>query len=369
LNVAVPSVFFYISGHGFGHASRQIAIINALGERAAVDIVVRTSAPAWLLHDTVRVPFTLSHQQVDTGVVQIDSLHLDEGETIERAAAFHSTLQERARAEAAMLRAHDARLVVSDAPPLACAAALASGVPSVVCSNFTWDWIYEGYQDGSRVAARLITAIRDAYRHADAGWRLPMHGGFETITSIVDVPFVAHRAHLSREEVRRRLGLPAGRLVLLSFGGYGLNGLDVARLDCLDRYGIVVTGPHAAPLAPSPGVHVVNVPYAEGLRYEDLVGAVDVVATKPGYGIISECVANQTAMLYTSRGRFAEYDVLVAEMPRYLRCRFLDHDALFAGRWGAVLDDLVAASAPPERPRIDGAEVVANMIVELVRTR
>jgi hypothetical protein len=33
---------------------------------------------------------------------------------------------------------------------------------------------------------------------------------------------------------------------------------------------------------------------------------------------------NGAAILYTSRGRFAEYDVLVAEMPRYLRCGYLD---------------------------------------------
>ena len=45
--------------------------------------------------------------------------------------------------------------------------------------------------------------------------------------------------------------------------------------------------------------------YAAGYRYEDLVAAVNVVATKPGYGIIAECVANETAILYTSRGRFS----------------------------------------------------------------
>ena len=38
----------------------------------------------------------------------------------------------------------------------------------------------------------------------------------------------------------------------------------------------------------------------------------DVVVTKPGYGIISECLANDTALLYTDRGHFIEYDVLVA---------------------------------------------------------
>jgi hypothetical protein len=57
--------------------------------------------------------------------------------------------------------------------------------------------------------------------------------------------------------------------------------------------------------------------YGQRIRYEDLVGAVDIVASKPGYGIISECAANGTALLYTDRGRFCEYEVLVREMPRY----------------------------------------------------
>ena len=106
--------------------------------------------------------------------------------------------------------------------------------------------------------------------------------------------------------------------------------------------------------------------YDAGLRYEDLVAAVDVVVTKPGYGIISECVANDTAVLYTSRGRFVEYDVLVAAMPRFLRCGYIDHTDLFAGRWGQALDRLLAAPAPPERPATNGAEVAARMILERV---
>ena len=45
--------------------------------------------------------------------------------------------------------------------------------------------------------------------------------------------------------------------------------------------------------------------YESGLRYEDLVHAADAVETKPGYGIIAECLAHETALLYTSRGHFA----------------------------------------------------------------
>jgi hypothetical protein len=364
----LPSVFFYISGHGFGHASRQIEIINALaGREPGQEIVVRTSAPRWLFDRTARGRVTVLPGECDTGVVQIDSLHLNERATIERAAAFHRTVEARSRDEGALLAAHDARLVVSDAPALGCAAAAAAGLQSVVVTNFTWDWIYEGYHDELASAPDLVPAIQRAYRHAKAAWRLPMHGGFASFETIVDVPFVARHATHAPATVREALALPGDRLLVLSsFGGYGVGGLDVTRLDCLDRYGVVLTHRDRMDKLPSAPAGVYQVGeddlYGAGFRYEDLVGACDVVATKPGYGIIAECIANNTAMLYTSRGRFVEYDVLVAEMPRYLRCGFIDHEQLFAGRWTSALHAVLSAPSPPEAPRTDGADVVASMI-------
>ena len=54
--------------------------------------------------------------------------------------------------------------------------------------------------------------------------------------------------------------------------------------------------------------------------------------------------------------------MLIAEMPRMLRCEFLSIDDLLAGRWLAALDRLLALPAPPERPSTNGAQVVADMI-------
>ena len=88
--------------------------------------------------------------------------------------------------------------------------------------------------------------------------------------------------------------------------------------------------------------------------------------TKPGYGIIADCVANGTAMLYTSRGRFAEYDVMVEQMPRYLRCRYLALEPFETGVWREALRALMATASPPARGRTDGAEVAAGMIAELI---
>ena len=369
----MAAVFFYISGHGFGHTIRQIAIVNALGERLpTLDLVVCTSAPRRLFDQTVRVPISFIERAYDTGVVQIDGVRLNEHETIARASEFYRTLPSRVEAEAVALRAGGARLVCSDAPPLACAAAAAAGIPAVVVSNFTWDWIYEGYESELRAAPDLLPTLRNAYAHAREGWRLPLHGGFATVPNVRDIPFVARhaRADRSRDDVRRELGLAVDRpLALVSFGGYGVAGLNRSTFDCLDIVDLVMTAPAAhVPAVEGPAHWIAEETiYARGLSYVDLVAAVDVVVTKPGYGIIADCVANHTAMLYTSRGRFVEYDVMVKEMPRFLRCEFIELESFFAGRWREPLRRLQRKAPPPERPRTDGADVVANLIIEAMQ--
>jgi L-arabinokinase len=141
--------------------------------------------------------------------------------------------------------------------------------------------------------------------------------------------------------------------------------LELEALDCLDDWTVVVTGGDPPASLPK-GIAFVREPdiYNAGLRYQDLLAACDVVVTKPGYGIISECVANDTAILYTSRGHFREYEVLVREMPRFVRCAFVDQESLFAGRWLDALDALLVSPPPPERPPTNGADVAAEWIVE-----
>ena len=366
-----PAVVFYISGHGFGHAIRQIAVINALHALAPeVAIVVRTAAPEWLFTRTACGASSFVAGETDTGVVQIDSLRPDVRETIRRARAFLDRFGEHVQREAALLRAHDATLVLSDAPPLACAAAAAAGVRSVVCANFTWDWIYRDYSEQPGVDS-IVEQIGKVYETADAGWRLPLGGGFETIDPIIEVPFVARhaRADLSRDQIRRQLALPGDRpLMLVSFGGYGLHQLPLDRLDCLKEWEVVLTSRGPVDATVPNGVHVIAEEhlYGSGLRYEDLVHAVDVVLTKPGYGIIADCVANGTAMLYTSRGRFAEYEVMVEQMPRYLRCGYLALESFEAGEWSEALRALRETAPPLVQWRTDGAEVAARMIAELI---
>ena len=52
-----PDVVFYISGHGFGHASREVEIINALGRtRPDLRIIIRSAVSPGLLARTHHCP-------------------------------------------------------------------------------------------------------------------------------------------------------------------------------------------------------------------------------------------------------------------------------------------------------------------------
>jgi len=343
---------FYISGHGFGHAARAIELILALtARRPDARIVIRSCVADRLFAPLAGLgDVAVERVETDTGITQIDSLTIDEDDTVRRAAAFYARFDAQAEREAAAIKSAGADLVVGDIPPLAFAGAAHAGVPSVAVGNFTWDWIYSLYPGFEHTAPHVIPTIRRAYSHANAALRLPLHGGFASMAAVTrDLPFIARRSRRDPAETRAALGIASDRpVVVASFGAYGAD-LPVDWLLASDRFTLI--DPRREP--------------PPGFVYQDLVAAADVVVSKPGYGIVSECLANDTALLYTSRGRFIEYDLFVAEMPRVLRCRYISQEDLLAGRWADGIDALLAQPGPPEQARIDGAEVAAHFLLHI----
>jgi hypothetical protein len=83
------------------------------------------------------------------------------------------------------------------------------------------------------------------------------------------------------------------------------------------------------------------------------------------YGIVAECIANATPIVYTARGRFAEYDRLVAAIRDHLPHAFIEPADLRAGRWQTALDAVFAQPRRRIAAPVDGAEVVAAALDEL----
>ena len=299
---------------------------------------------------------------------------LDEADTIRRASAFHSDLVTRAASETRVLRELGAGLIVGDIPPLAFAVGAAAGIPSIALGNFTWDWIYADYPR-VRLAPSLLPTIRGAYAKASMALRLPMSAGFDSFSNVRDIPFIARHATKTREEVVKLLKLPSGQAaradVVRHLRRAGTRHRRPREVEEVRRHYRGEPASRAARrkrrrLSERRGSLITvneEAMYDAGIRYEDLVGAASVVVTKAGYGIISESIANDTAVLYTSRGHFPEYEVLVEEMPKYVRSAFISQEDLFAGKWDSHLDKLLAQPKPKKKAETNGAEVAADILL------
>ena len=102
-----------------------------------------------------------------------------------------------------------------------------------------------------------------------------------------------------------------------------------------------------------------------GLTYPDVVGAVDVVVSKPGYGIVTDAIAAGTRLVYTERGDFPEYPILIREMEPLLACEHVSNADLLAGRIEGPVRRVLARPVPPS-PDLDGASRGAARILELL---
>jgi hypothetical protein len=237
----------------------------------------------------------------------------------------------------------------------------------VVLGNFTWDWIYAAYPQFETIAPGVVETIGASYARAAQALRLPLHGGFETMQTVVrDIPFIARRSRRGRDEARRALGLSlTDTVVVASFGGHNL-GLDYGAIARRNPFRLLLTEYEYPRDADGDSlVRITRRHLADReLKYEDLIAAADAVVGKPGYGIVSECVANGAAFLYARRSRFAEQDVFEREMPGLLRCRRIERDDLLTGNWREYIEALLAQPPPPTSPSTNGAEEAATAILE-----
>jgi L-arabinokinase len=325
-----------------------------------------TAAPEKLFRDAVPGPVLFRSLECDVGLAQKGPLVIDEEGTARRWREFAAGRDVRAAAEACWLRELGTRLVLGDVPPLAFEAATLAHVPAVGLANFSWDWIYRHLaprQPALREAADAATA---AYRTAALLLELPFAGDLSAFPRREAIPLVARRPRMSRVEARRRVGLPeTGICVLVSFGGLGMPAVAPGVLAELSPVRFLIDAPEGSW---PPNVVAIDAARRDalGMGYQDLVRAADVVVTKPGYGIVSDAIAAGTRIVYTERGDFPEYPILVAEMQRYVPCAHVGNHDFLAGLWRAAIESVLARPVPPP-PDLRGAEAASRLLVALAR--
>lgn len=357
----MSSIVYYISGHGYGHAVRSKQVIQSLKKACPeLEIRVRTTAPKWLLDDPI---FSVSHfhQAIDVGIVQTDSLQMELGQTWRACQALHCRIPQVVERELAFISQHDVRLILGDIPPLCFEIAARASIPSVAVSNFSWNWIYRAFLKIYPNFLPLIEEMETFYRKATLALALPYPGNMEVFPRRDLIPWIARTSSLTKEEARKRFGLPqSGSVVLLSFGGVGLKRLPRDRLKELSNFFFIVTGGSKKQEG-----NLLTLPDAQR-NYEDLIRAADVIVTKPGYGIVADIIAHQVPILYTERGEFPEYPLLVQALSDLATAEFIPQKDLLSGNIAPYLTRLLDKDQNWPSVQLDGAKVATEKVLALL---
>ncbi|KAI3447294.1 hypothetical protein Pfo_003959 [Paulownia fortunei] len=354
-----PLVFaYYVTGHGFGHATRVLEVVRNLIQ-AGHEVHVVTGAPDYIFTTEIQSPkLFIRKVLLDCGAVQADALTVDRLATLEKYVQMAVVPRASILAtEVEWLKSVNANLVVSDAVPVACRAAADAGIPAVCVTNFSWDFIYAEYMmEAGHHNHSIIWQIAEDYSHCDFLIRLPGYCPMPAFRDAVDVPLIVRRLHKSRTEVRKELGIGEDRKVLIyNFGGQPA-GWKLQKEYLPDGWICLVCGASEGQELPE---NFMKLP--KDVYTPDLIAASDCMLGKIGYGTVSEALAYKVPLIFVRRDYFNE-EPFVRNMLEYFQCgvEIIRRD-LLTGRWAPYIERAITLK-PCYEAGTNGGEVVAHIL-------
>lgn len=369
-----PHLLLAITGHGFGHATRSGEVLRELRAQApGIAVTVSTTVPARFFARGEGGPLHHREQAYEPGTIQANCFAVDlEGTR----AAYREHAEERKallERETRFLAEGGLTGVIADVPAAPLRAAHRLRLPSAALWNFTWDWILEPILCGGRTSSRaragspraLVEELREDYELAGLHLKLPFSPLATTLPRVEEAPLVGRISHQTREITLARLGLDANDsrpVVLVAMGGWSCGNWKPIRVEGLHGYRLLVVGD--IPLETEAPVRRVPFELEPGYHFFDLVRAADVVLSKPGYGIASECIINRVRLLGVERRDFREIPELLRDIRELGPFEELSLEDFFAGRWEGAIQRTLASSTPWKPIPLDGARRVARRLLD-----
>jgi UDP:flavonoid glycosyltransferase YjiC (YdhE family) len=360
VNIAPPPCLaYFISPHGYGHASRASAVMAALKDiNPDIRFEIFTQIPAWFFEQSLAAPFGYHPLLTDIGLAQKNSLVEDIPATIEQLNSFLPFDRQHVKKLAGQVAALNCQLVVCDIAPLGIAVAHEAGLPSVLIENFTWDWIYEGYPAYNQQLTPHIAYLRQWFESADYHIQTEpvcrLHPSSNLITRVV-----SRKIRRSQAQIRQELGIPAGaKMVMMTMGGMNWDYTFLEKCQNFEDIYIVAAGNSRQTERRG---HLIFLARNSGIFHPDLVNASDAVIGKSGYSTVAEVYQAGIPFGYVSRPQFREAPVMEDFIQRQMGGLPISEAAFQTNDWLARVPELLALPRV-QRNNGNGADQIAEFI-------
>ncbi len=359
---------YYITSHGFGHATRSFAVIKELLDRG-VKVTIRADLPDWLVYNSLKHKNLTYHSNFKTLKAYHDSysLKFQSEPTMHHLNQYCANYETLIRTEIKLCKSRDFDLIISDMEPVPFEVAERLGIPSMAITNFTWFEIFEPVLSKD---SGILNRFKHAYEKATLLFRFPFHFKMEYFKNIKDIPLLFRKLTRSRKEIRSiKEFANIENIVLVQFGGTSFNPFDkwTERLSKFfkhhpeTKFLLLYSSKMNIPDSLQSQVIITE---AEDTETQDYLAASDLVIGKVGYSTVAEVVGYRVPFYYCLREQWPENAPLIMGLEDYGISRRFSLSEIIEGSWiDTILEDIELKNKfPRKKIKTYGQDLVASYI-------
>ena len=348
----VPEHFlFAVSSHGYGHLAQLAPVINALKQQyPELSVSIQTTLPPDIVSARINCPFKYLYFDADVGLLMDDAVTVNTEASRLAYRDFHSHWELNFKQQTDLLQANCVDLLIADIPYLPLLAAQQLDIKTIAVCSLNWVDILSGYFQQDEEMAAYMAIMRQAYCQAEVFLKprpsMPMSWlpNGKTIEPLVTT------GTNSRTQLLCELSLQHKKdnivLVLLALGGidshvsvHNWPDYNHVHLILQDGYHAVAENVHQDQTEHSnkSWLHNIN---DISLAFTDIVQSVDVIITKPGYGLFAEAAFGAKPIFYVGRRDWPEEVYLLQWLKQYVAMLEISKKELTNGIDEAIILDL-----------------------------
>lgn len=359
-----PHIFFYISGHGYGHLGQCIPVINYItNAHPNWRLSICSTLDAKLLKKVIHSDFEHHSRAYDFGMLMLNALEVDQEKT---EAQFNNQINSwdaDLNSARSLLAKANPSVVINNVSYLIPTAAKSLSIPTISFSSLNWFDIAKYYfPDNTRLLTKLFEGYRDSDYFAcltpgmDATFCENWQGVEITVGAVAQTGQRISFADYSIE--KNKASFVNRKVILVSMGGIPFD-IDFSSWPLFEDI-VYIT----AQTVPSTRADIIPLSELE-CNYSDVLASCDLLITKPGYGNFVEAAAVGVPILYVPRPDWPEQPCLI----NWIEANTLNHaislEQFESGDFNKEIRELIGKRY--ESVELTGVESLSDLISELAR--